>query len=513
VLSLECSAGRHLARTQRLGAALLFMGLLSGSAVAQQPQPVETLTLEQAIALARQNNPGFLQQRNDEGVADWAVREAYGQLLPGASVSTGFSYQAAGTPRFGNFTASDLGISSSPAYLSSDFSAGISYTLSGASLFAPTRAKSDRRAAVARTEAADFQLVSDVTRQYLTVLRAADAVTLAKQELDRAQQNLKLANARVTVGAAIPLEAKQAEVDHGRTQVGLLQAENDLRTSKLRLVQQLGIELSGEVQLTSQFVVTPLAITQEELVRRAVAQHPNLRALRAAEDAADAGVKAARSQYLPSLDLSAGVSGYTRQASNGAFLVNQARQQALGAVTECELFNAVNAGLTTPVPGLTRDCSRLAFTPAREQEVLASNNMFPFNFTRQPWGLQMQLRLPLFNGLSRERQVETARIQRDDAALRLRAEELRLKADATAAYNAVETARQTVALEERNRSVADDQLRLARERYRVGAASFLELRDAETIKARADRSYLVALYSYHEGLAALEAAVGTQLRP
>src|SRR5687767_11778303 len=78
----------------------------------------QALSLDEAIALARQNNPAFLQQRNDEGAADWAVREAYGQLLPGASVSTGFSYQAAGTPRFGNFTASDLGLSSSPAYLS-----------------------------------------------------------------------------------------------------------------------------------------------------------------------------------------------------------------------------------------------------------------------------------------------------------------------------------------------------------------------------------------------------------
>jgi outer membrane protein TolC len=91
---------------------------------AQQPVNTTTaatapLSLEQAIALARQNNPGFLQQRNDEGAADWAVREAYGQLLPGASVSTGFSYQAAGTPRFGNFTARDLGLSSSPAYLAS----------------------------------------------------------------------------------------------------------------------------------------------------------------------------------------------------------------------------------------------------------------------------------------------------------------------------------------------------------------------------------------------------------
>ena len=54
---------------------------------------------------------------------------------------------------------------------------------------------------------------------------------------------------------------------------------------------------------------------------------------------------------------------------------------------------------------------------------------------------------------------------------------------------------------------------MARERYRVGIASYLELQDAETIKARADRAYLIALYSFHEGVAALEAATGQNLRP
>src|SRR5688500_16393452 len=101
--------------------------------------------------------------------------------------------------------------------------------------------------------------------------------------------------------------------------------------------------------------------------------------------------------------------------------------------------------------------------------VLAGNNAVPFNYTRSPWALQATSRLPIFSGFSRERQVESAKVLRSDAELRLRAEELRLRAEATAAFDAVETARQTVALEERNRSVADDQLRLARERYRVGA--------------------------------------------
>jgi hypothetical protein len=96
---------------------LLFPVFMAHAAHAQQrgvPSPA-TLSLDEAIALARQNNPVFLQTKNDEADAYWAVKEAYGQFVPSAAVGTDFSYQASGTPRFGFFTGSDLGISRTPA--------------------------------------------------------------------------------------------------------------------------------------------------------------------------------------------------------------------------------------------------------------------------------------------------------------------------------------------------------------------------------------------------------------
>jgi outer membrane protein len=138
--------------------------------------------------------------------------------------------------------------------------------------------------------------------------------------------------------------------------------------------------------------------------------------------------------------------------------------------------------------------------------------VFPFNYTGEPFGAQVQLSLPIFQGFSRERQVEQAKADAADARYQLRGEELRLRADVATAYLNATTAKQSVALEERNKDLAEDQLRLARERYRVGVASFLELQDAATIKARADRAYLNAIYSFHESMAALENAVGRSLK-
>jgi outer membrane protein len=499
----------------RSGSTLALIVVCAAGTQAQQtatPQNVPSaLTLDQAIGLARQNNPVFLQTRNDETDANWAVKQAYGQLLPTGGINGDLSYQASGTPRFGFFTGSDLGISRTPAYLSSDYSLGVQYSLSGTTLYAPSQAKSNRRATYARSEAADFQLTSDVTRMYLSVLRAQDAVALALREQARAVENLKLANARVTVGAAIPLDAKQAEVDKIRTDVALLSANSDLKTAKLRLMQQVGLEMSNDVQLTSTFAVKPIAYTEADLLKRAIDMHPTLRALRAAEDASKVGVTVARTAYMPSLNFSAGLSGYTRQASDAQYLVNQAQTSALGSIAQCQQLNAISAGLKTPLPGYPQNCNALALTPAQQQAVISGNNVFPFNFTGQPWVATLSLNLPVWTGFTRERNVESARVAADDARLRVRAEELQLRADISSAYDAVQTAQQSFALEESNRSLADDQLRLARERYRLGQAAFLELRDAETTKAVADRDYLAAEYSYHENLAALEAAVGQRL--
>jgi outer membrane protein len=475
-------------------------------------QEATTLTLHEAIELARRNNPDYLAQANDIAVSDWAVRDAYGSLLPGASVSTSYGYQAAGTPRFGNFTGNELGLNSTTDYFSSSYSIGLNYRLSGATLMAPGQARAQRNSTAAGIEAAAFNLTAAVTRQYISVRRAQDGVTLTRRELARADENLRLAQARVQVGAAIPLEVKQAEVERGRSEVALLQAENLVRTERLRLMQLLGVRVPVDVQLTTSFEVQDVPWAQEELVNAARNGHPQLRAVRASVSAADAGFRMARSSYLPSLNLSAGLSGYARQAGNTDYLIDQARQSAQGQIANCERLNMISAGLSQPLPGLPANCAAFAFSPDQERAIRDGNSKFPFGYSRDPYSVSLSLSLPLFDGFSRERQVEQARVARTDAELRLRSEELRIETEVGTALNNVQTARLSAQLEARNAELAEEQLNLARERYRVGAASFLELQDAETAKARADRAQLTAQYQFHESVAALEAAVGRPLR-
>jgi len=218
----------------------------------------------------------------------------------------------------------------------------------------------------------------------------------------------------------------------------------------------------------------------------------------------------ARSAYLPSLSLSMGTSGFAREASNSDYLVGQAQGASLGRIAQCEATNDLYSRLANPLPAT--DCSQYLFSESQRQGVINANNAFPFDFTRQPPSAALSISLPIFQGRRRQREVETARIAEDDLRYQVRNSELALKADIASGLSNLQTAYQAALIEEENQVWADEQLRLAQERYRLGSATFLELVEAETVKAGADRDRIAAIFAYHDSLASLESVVGTSLR-
>src|SRR3982751_4939318 len=74
--------------------AILSFGVLPSASSAQAPtndRIPATLSLEEALRLARTHSPTFLQTGNDVEVSDAGVRSAYGRFLPSLSTSMGVS--------------------------------------------------------------------------------------------------------------------------------------------------------------------------------------------------------------------------------------------------------------------------------------------------------------------------------------------------------------------------------------------------------------------------------------
>ena len=104
-----------LTRSLRSGVLVLALLFLPRGIATQDFVPV-SLTLDEAIDIARQNNPGLQAIRNDEDFANWNVRSAYGALFPSASVNGGVSWQGGGEQTFGSLTAKQLGFANQPRF-------------------------------------------------------------------------------------------------------------------------------------------------------------------------------------------------------------------------------------------------------------------------------------------------------------------------------------------------------------------------------------------------------------
>src|SRR5258708_4070246 len=102
-----------------------LIGVTGHLAVAQdRPAVGRTLTLDDAIAIARQNNPSYLQALNAERTADADVRAAYGSLMPTSNASFSSRFQKSGNQFFNG-----VALGNSANSVSSSYSLGISYSV------------------------------------------------------------------------------------------------------------------------------------------------------------------------------------------------------------------------------------------------------------------------------------------------------------------------------------------------------------------------------------------------
>lgn len=494
--------------------ALLAVAALPAVVVAQQatgsqpaPSPTPVLTLEEAINLARRNNPNYLQTANNARVAAAGVRSAYAAFLPRVDASFGTSYRE-GRQQFVNGQA----FGATADAVGSDYALTARMDLAPATFQGPRLQRANARATDADIANAAQSLRADVAQQYVTVLQRQATAVLQESLLVNVRAQLELARARAAVGAGTSLDVKRAEVAVGTQEVQLIRARNDEQVELLRLFQRMGVPQPEGAQLTTRFEVTAPTFTQAEVLELARTQNPNLYATRARESAAGIGYRNAQSEYLPRLSLYAQTGGQTNQFTGvtAEEAVQGAQQGALADLASCNEFNTIrtSAGLSA------QSCSRFTGTlsPSQEARIRRQAEAFPFAFDRQPLFLSAQISLPIFNQLQREQRVQEAAAQRGDARYAVRAQELQLTADVTAGYLSLQAALRASELQTQTAATAREALRLAEERYRVGANTFVDVQQARADYERAETDRITSVFDYHRAFATLEAAVGRPLR-
>ena len=486
----------------RFALPLAALALVAQTAQAQSPT---ALTLDEAVQLARRNNPSYLQVVNARRSADMNVRSTYAAFLPSVNASMFGRLQKTGTQFF-----QGVALDNNSDILQSSYNIGLNYNISSDILFAPKIARANQTAAEADVTSAAEGMRQFVSAGYLNTLRAQSLAALQDTLVLTAKGQLELAKARQSVGAATILDVRTAEVTLGRSEIQALQAHNLAEVQMLRLFEQLGVPQPPTVQLTTRFAVLPVTFQLDSLLDLARRSNPSLLAARSRESAASTQLKGAQGRYLPSLNFNTGWGGQASALAEDAAAVEQARNGLEGGWRSCVRQDSLRTG--AGMPSLNCGATAPTFTPAMEAAAIESNSKFPFDFTKSPRSYSVSISMPIFDNLRRESTLQTASIQRSNARYQVRQSELALTSNVTEALRNLQTARRTVELEEANSAAAREQLSFAEERYRVGAASFLDVTTGRGVFEQAKINHLNSIYDYHRSFALLEAAVGRPLR-
>ena len=158
---------------------------------------------------------------------------------------------------------------------------------------------------------------------YLQILLAQENAAAALRARDQAQENLRVAQARLQAGAAPQFDVLQAEVAVAGADQSIVRAQTGVLTARTDLLAALNVQLDLPLDLTDTLAPQPVSGTLADAIGQASRDRPDLVEVRSRLEAARAGIELAASGGRPSLTLSGGydVSGNATSSLTGAWFV------------------------------------------------------------------------------------------------------------------------------------------------------------------------------------------------
>ena len=306
-----------LVRTRLLGP---WSVLIAAGAVAFQATPLaaqlvdgtqETITLDEAMAMALVRSPTMAQSERQVENAATDRTTAVGAFLPSLSVSSGASLRS--QDRFD--AATDRIVSGS----ADSYNAGVSTSLalfSGGRRFADLdRSRADLLAAQAQRDDQRFQVTLQTKRFFFTALRQGELLDVANSRLSQAVESLDLTRRQAQVGMATRSDTLRARLEMVNARQAVLEAETAARSARFALARQVGADQPVIPVAPDDLEPEPLPISEEQVLELAEQAAPSVRAAVASTGAAAASYLAARAGYLPTLRLSSGYNWANTSAS------------------------------------------------------------------------------------------------------------------------------------------------------------------------------------------------------
>jgi outer membrane protein TolC len=449
----------------RIAIAAAALALMPAVVFGQVPQPPAlvrpdaaagpplTLTLQDALERAKQNDAQFQAASADADVASEDRVQAKAGLFPAFSATTQYlGNQANGVNPNGRFVSLDgVNMYRAWAVMRQDLSPS---TFAAAPLH---RAKALEVVARAKLDVAERGLAVTVTRNYYALVIAQRRYATAQQAAQQAGRFLEIARQQERLGQVAHSDAIKAEIQSRQQEQSFAEAALAMDNARLTLAVLLFPAFNENFTVVDDLQSGPALPPFTDVRAMAERANPDLRAAGAALTAAGEEVRLARFAFYPTLVVDA---VYGIEANEFALHSAIAAQPELGILPNLGYFVTVN--LSVPV---------------------------------WDWG---GLRSKLHQGETRERQARVALSQT----------QRQLVSNLYSMYNEAVTSRAAVEGLQRVADLAAESLRLTALRYQAGESTALEVVDAQNTHVQARNAADEAASRFRVAIAQLQTLTG-----
>ena len=453
--------------------ALLMMFAACGGAFAQQVDTVagKVWSLRECVDYALANN---LQEKRSElslELSSIDKRQAKLALLPSANAfaSYGFNWGRGIDPVSNQFISSQRN----------------GYTSVGASgdvdLFNGFRLQNTIKQTSAQFEASEEDLAKtrndvslNVISLFVDVVFNKELQENARLQLASSRQQLERTGKLVAAGSLPRSDELNLQAQVSTNELNLINQENNLNLSLLRLQQALQLPASDKFDVEIPDISTQdlvLDQTRNEIFHVARGTMPEIRSAALRIKSTSYAVRASRGNLYPRLSVSGSINSNYSSASATRFIPD-------GGFNMFETGYFVQ-GTNEPVYGLEPTGSF--------REIYGFNDQLKDNLYKS---VSLTLSIPIFNNFNARANVQRAMISHEQARINAREIENTLRQNVETSYNSALAASKSYNASLRQVEAREEAYRMAKQRFDIGASNYVEYQLAENdlFQARSDLS-------------------------
>ena len=415
--------------------AFAFTCFIGGIVIAQRP-----LTLQEAITTSLANNYDIQLSRNDSSLAALDYSYSNYAFYPRLNANAGVTFNnnnqkqtlADGTKKESN------GIRSNTI----NSSLNLNWTLFDGMKMFITRKRLNELMNLGELQIKNqvITTVADVMRLYYDIIRQEQQLKAIEEQMQLSEERLKLSQYKFEVGTGVKPDVLQAQIDlNGQKSAHLTQQTNILKL-KEQLNNLLAIPISTDYTVLDTIPINT-SLLLDSIQSGITTTNPQLLLAQKNLDIAELLLQERRAERYPTVAFN---SAYNFSRTNNNTVINQFQP----------LFNQ-NRGLN-------------------------------YGFTAT---------VPIFNGYITRRNIRAAELDIEYQQLSYKRNLALVNTSVSTAYRDYSLYRQTLQLEEENIKLVRENLFIARERYRLGVTTFLEMRTAEQSLADATNRLIQARYN------------------